>query len=104
MYVCSVKMMIEKNILMTPYIRFSNPCRLRYLTQELVFFREDLLQKMQRFDSLFSFYDRSFLYAQITQYYCTRHLVVPLTLPDDSDDVKDKYVLEDIFEAKTNYS
>eukprot|EP01036_Dinobryon_divergens_P024299 gene24299-32735_t len=40
----------------------SNPCRLRYLTQEIVFFREDLLQKMQR------------------------HLVVPLTLPDDSDD------------------
>ena len=49
-----------------------------------------------------SFYDRSVLYAQITQYY-TRHLVVPLTLPDDSDDVKDKYALEDIFEAKIKY-
>jgi hypothetical protein len=52
-----------------------------------------------------SFYDRSFLYAQITQYYYyTRHLVVPLTLPDDSDDVKDKYALGDIFEAKIKYS
>jgi hypothetical protein len=51
-----------------------------------------------------SFYDRSFIYAQITQYYYyTRHLVVPLTLPDDSDDVKDKYALEDIFEAKIKY-
>lgn len=27
----------------------SNPCRIRLYTQEIVFFREDLLQKMQRF-------------------------------------------------------
>lgn len=26
----------------------SNPCRLRFFTQEIVFFREDLLRKMQR--------------------------------------------------------
>jgi DNA polymerase epsilon subunit 2 len=37
----------------------SNPCRLRYYTQEIVLFREDLLKKMQR------------------------HLVVPLALPED---------------------
>ena len=29
---------------------------------------------------------------------------MPLTLPDDSDGVKDKYALEDIFEAKIKYS
>jgi DNA polymerase epsilon subunit 2 len=26
----------------------SNPCRVRYFTQEIVIFREDLLKKMQR--------------------------------------------------------
>jgi hypothetical protein len=26
----------------------SNPCRIRFFTQEIVFFREDLLRKMQR--------------------------------------------------------
>lgn len=54
----------------------SNPCRLRFYTQEIVFFREDLLRKMQR------------------------HLAVPLVLPgsqaagggggdDDDADVPD---------------
>ena len=38
----------------------SNPCRVRYFTQEIVLFREDLLKKMQR------------------------HLAVPLTLDDPS--------------------
>lgn len=36
----------------------SNPCRVRYFTQEIVLFREDLLKKMQR------------------------HLAVPLVLDD----------------------
>jgi DNA polymerase epsilon subunit 2 len=38
----------------------SNPCRVRYFTQEIVLFREDLLKKMQR------------------------HLAVPLVLDDPS--------------------
>lgn len=52
-----------------PNVMFaSNPCRIRFCTQEIVIFREDLLRKMQR------------------------HVVVPLMIGPDNPDITEQLV------------
>ena len=58
----------------------SNPCRIRFFTQEIVLFREDLIRKMQRHTVVTPSLDESDISQQLVESICDQAHLCPLPL------------------------
>ena len=58
----------------------SNPCRIRFFTQEIVLFREDLIRKMQRHTVVTPSFDSSDISQQLVESICDQAHLCPLPL------------------------